>query len=138
MYRQFSANQSQPLAHSDESDSRVGAAQSYIETQAGIHDPQADFIIRVTKFHPGLLCLTVFNHVAQRFLGNPEQAQRHIFRDLQRSFAVGKFNLNSILLADLFTKSHESGPETYVLQFAGMELMRKAMNVRRYFLGAIP
>src|SRR5580658_6798445 len=129
LHYQPSADQSKPLAHSDEANSDVRVAVSNIKTRAGVDDPQLNFIIRVTKFDLGLLRSTMLNNVAQRFLGNPEEAQRHMLRDLRRNTLVGEFDPNPVLLADLFAKSHESGPKTHVLQFAGMELMGKAMNV---------
>src|SRR5271163_2786860 len=99
--RQLSADQSQPLAHSDEPDPRVCSLEFNIKTRASVHDLQANFTPRLTNFdlcRPGQ---TVLNHIAQRFLGNSEETQRHVLWDFRSNSAVDELHLNPVLLAKL-------------------------------------
>lgn len=49
----------------------------------------------------------MFDYVTKRFLGNPEQAQSHVLRDLNRAFALGEMNFHIVFVTEILTKAME-------------------------------
>jgi len=121
--QQSSSNQSKPLAHTHKTYSRARAPEGRVKTHASVHDPQANFIVCRTDLHMGLVRFTVFSYIAQRFLSDSKQAQRHSLRNFRGNSAVAKFDLDLEFRAQLFAKTRQSRHQAYKLKLAGMELV---------------
>jgi hypothetical protein len=80
----------------------------------------------------------VLFHIAEAFLNDAEEGQRHVGGDRPRDILVRKVDLDALLFAKLCTEG--AYPENYAEAFQGrrVQLMGEGMKISADLAGAVP
>src|SRR5437879_2890598 len=138
LHQKPAAYQPEPRTHPDQADPWRWISIISRKAFTGIRDAKLDAQLIHTQFDLGALGLAMFDDVSESFLGHSKEAQGHVFRNVETRRCVDKLNVNIVFLRDLCAKSINCRLQPHMLQLAGMELVRKAVQVRSQLASVVP
>ena len=84
-----------------------------IKALARIRDTKTEVVTAGAQFNLGAAGSAVLDYIVQPFLGNSEQAEFYILREIAGKSMLHEMNIDLVLLADFFAKTTQGRNQTH-------------------------
>src|SRR5580700_6802235 len=106
-HRNHSPNKSKAFSHTHQSDTRVCVSKSRVKSDSCVRDPQANLVGCASNLDGRSIRAAVLDYVPQRFLSDPEKAQRDILWNVGERSALAEIHGDLVFRTHLLTKAHQ-------------------------------